>query len=267
LRLIANISDAAYTHAARRARRLPRVLWATDSKTTATRRSIRYHLDLRDNVQRTIYFTGWYERRYIRALCSLAGPGSVFIDIGAHIGVHSIALARRLSQMSGNGKVYSLEPVSKTFNILRANVAANGLRNVQTCKVLLGSTSGEVSISQDTDAFEPEDAAVYSVFGPGETVERAHMQTFDDWVDSNELSRIDVIKIDVEGAEFSILKGMERSIAKYRPAWIGIEIRDYLLKRAGVSELELRNWLRAHEYHAVEFGDMEGNFLFQRVER
>ena len=251
-------------HAARRARRLPKFLWQTDPIVETRRGPHRYRLDLRDNVQRAFFFSGWYERRYVCALVGRLRPEDVVVDVGAHIGIHTLACAARLRDLGG-GQVIAFEPASDTANLLRWNVVHSGLQNVRIEQVALGSGSGQAQLRSDPTAFDPADMSVRSFYGPGSNVESVAVTSFDSWAEADGLSRMDAVKVDVEGGELAVLEGMRRSIDRLSPRLIGVEIRDYLLKRAGVSESALRAWLRAASYEPVDAGDLEGNFLFVRA--
>lgn len=82
------------------ARRLLRFLWESYPLLRVCRLGLLFDLDLRDNVQRTLFFTGCYERRYLRNLRRLVRSGDVFVDIGAHIGIHALIIAHHLQRRS-----------------------------------------------------------------------------------------------------------------------------------------------------------------------
>lgn len=78
------------------------------------------------------------------------------------------------------------------------------------------------------------------------------------------LPLLNVVKIDTEGAEYTVLKGILAAIQKLQPRLIGIEIRGYLLQEAGVDENQLRELIHHAGYHLSEAGNLDGNFLFAR---
>lgn len=264
LRLISSMSDSGYWAAAWCARRaVPRVLWTLYPWVNARRRGITYRLDLRDNAQRTLYFTGSYERRYVRTLIQELRRGDIFVDVGAHIGVHALEAARRLRQL-GSGRVIAFEPASDTCHLLRQAAWRSGLRNVTVVGAALGATEdGRRELYNDPEWFEPADAGVRSFYGPGIVIEQVKVTTFDSWAKKKKLPRCDLVKIDVEGAELEVIKGMTESIARHKPRVIGIEIRDYLLRRANVSWDELWNILHASGYIATPARCLGGNYLFR----
>jgi FkbM family methyltransferase len=264
LRPAAALGSSMQQHAARRARRLPAGIWRDDSTVTVRRGRCRYRLDIRDNVQRAFYFTGWYERRYVTALVSALRKDDVFVDVGAHVGIHTLAVAVRLSELEG-GCVLAFEPASDTCLALQNNVCMNKLNSyVQVVPLALGAQAEKLALRNDPLRFDAADAAVRSFYGPGTDGEEVSVVKFDDWADQSGIERIDIVKIDVEGAELAVLRGMQKSIARFHPRLIGVEIRDYLLQQANFSEQELRMWLETAGYRQMETGDLEGNYLFAR---
>src|ERR687885_2186416 len=92
--------------------RVPPEWWAIEPRVRARRLGLDLELDLRDNLQRTLYFTGTYEPGLLRALENELEPGDVFVDVGAHVGVHALCAARRLSEIPGGGRVVAFEPTA-----------------------------------------------------------------------------------------------------------------------------------------------------------
>jgi FkbM family methyltransferase len=260
---IAAISDSAQLFAARCTLRLPSYLWNFKPIITAKRKGVILQLDLRDNVQRALYFTGWYERRYIKKLLALIRSGDICADIGAHVGVHSVALAKRLEFLGEHGEVLAFEPAPDTAQRLRDMVKRNALGNIRVVEYGLADWKGHGKLRGDSLRFNGADVGVRSLFGPDSTGQEVAVTTFDSWAKTECLSRLDIVKIDVEGAEMAVLSGMEESIRKFRPRAIGVEIRGYLLAQAGVSEPDLRKRLHDLGYVAATSKGLDGNVLFE----
>src|SRR5689334_14638423 len=90
--------------------RAPPEWWAAAPEVRARRLGLDLALDLRDNLQRTLYFTGTYEPGLLRALAAELRPGDVVADVGAHVGVHALSAGRRLRELGGGGRVIAFEP-------------------------------------------------------------------------------------------------------------------------------------------------------------
>src|SRR4051812_32374921 len=90
---------------------MPEAWWATAPRITARRLGLTLHLDLRDNLQRTLYFTGTYEPGLLAALEDELRAGDVVLDVGAHVGVHALTAARRLRALGGGrGSAFGAAP-------------------------------------------------------------------------------------------------------------------------------------------------------------
>lgn len=144
-------------------------------------------------------------------------------------------------------------------------MAANHLTNVTVVEQGMSDHEGTTELREDTERYLAADLAVRSFYGPGNVVAKVDVTTFDAWwTDKNPMSRVDVVKIDVEGAEYEALRGMAASLEQFKPRVIGIEIREYLLGQAGVSEVDLRNLLATHGYSYRDLSDLDGNYVFLR---
>lgn len=237
-------------------------MWARYPLVIGTRRGVRFRLDLRDNVQRTLYFTGWYERRYVALLLANARRGDTFIDVGAHIGVHTLLMARRLMELGG-GRVVAFEAAPDTAAVLMQVAQANGLDNVIVVPLGLGEHDETIELHSDPKGFDEADAAVRSRVGPGPVVASGEVTSFDKWRGQNRIEHVDLVKVDVEGDELAVLRGMRQTLREDRPRLVGAEIRGYILDRVNETSDEVLAELAASGYEREPTLDLEGNFLFR----
>jgi FkbM family methyltransferase len=135
------------------------------------------------------------------------GPGMVVLDIGAHLGLYSLIAASR----SGTaGAVYAFEPDPRTFPHLVRNIEANGLEEqVTPVRKAVSERSGEEVLFLD-DSNLAVTGLVAS--GPADVAIATPCVSVDEFLPPNQ--RVDVVKIDVEGAELRALRGMSRTIAR-----------------------------------------------------
>lgn len=142
---------------------------------------------------------------------------SIIIDAGAHIGTFSVFVAN----LAKEGKVYSFEPVAKTFHFLK-----NNTKNYPQITCLNFGLGDEVSkknilatlIHSNGSIFE--DSSIYGEkpeITEDRKLESANIVTIDNFVNTNNVSRVDFIKIDVEGYEAKVLKGAKETIKKFKP--------------------------------------------------
>ncbi|MGB8265599.1 MAG: FkbM family methyltransferase [Candidatus Velthaea sp.] len=148
----------------------------------------------------------YFEAELFAALCA---PGDTVFDVGANIGAHTVALARLVGP---GGFVYAFEPLRVIFNVLCANVALNGLENVEGVHAVVGRTPGEEFIPEirhdESGNFGSFDA---SYFGAGRPVRRVTLDAFAN------VERLTLVKIDIEGMEGEAIAGAHDLIARHRP--------------------------------------------------
>jgi FkbM family methyltransferase len=166
---------------------------------------------------------------------SLLFPGAVFADIGAHVGYYSLVAAPRVGS---SGRIYSFEPMSQQFDRLTENIRRNHLCQITPLKLAL-SNNALAAVIQLNDAHNLGSASLRPANGnPTVCQETVECTTLDMFAESEGLSRLDVVKIDVEGLEVAVLRGASRTLARFRPV-ILIEVVDRLQTEGGSSREEL----------------------------
>jgi len=160
-----------------------------------------------------------YEKEVFDELFRNLRPGSVFIDVGAHIGRYSFPVARFVGE---DGIVVVIEPDPVSFRALSMGVELNGLRNVLALNVALGDREGKATLCQK---FVTATSSIIEFNGCRRFVE-VPLRRLDSIVEDLGLKRVDVIKIDAEGAEVQVLKGGVKTIMRFRP-FIVVEVRNH----------------------------------------
>jgi FkbM family methyltransferase len=170
---------------------------------------------------------GVMEPGLVRRLQELLQPGMVFVDIGANIGVMTLHAAVRVAP---NGKVHSFEPTPRTFQILRDNIQVNGLLESGLIELHCAAVSdvvGEAKLSVYCD-----DSGHNTLFGSASDSRVAVNTVTLDSVLAH--TRVDLVKIDAEGAEPLILRGMRNILDTNTQMVILLEFAPTNLRRAGV---------------------------------
>jgi FkbM family methyltransferase len=163
-------------------------------------------------VLASIERTGCYEPDVLTALHDLGiDRDAVLIDGGGNIGVFAMALARYAPE----GQVYSFEPSAENRAHLCANVAQNGIGNVEVVPQGLWRESAELHLQ--VDPRHPGGAFVDEQVGAADTSEAVEVVSLDEWCDARGIERVDVIKLDIEGAEPFAVEGAARTIRRFRP--------------------------------------------------
>jgi FkbM family methyltransferase len=205
------------------------------------RRGILFDLDPIDLLQRSIYYLGVYEPWETRYLERTVKPGWVVVDAGANIGYYTLIFARLVG---GEGCVLAFEPAGSRYRALIKNIALNGVANVRAFRVALADQLGECSIVQPHGAnLGNFRLARQDEWGQ----EKAPLTTLDHMVSSQHLDRLDLIKVDIEGAEIRFLHGGRESIARFLPT-IMIELNTSALGQSGSSPEDVIAFLRDFGY-------------------
>ena len=228
--------------------RLPGDWWTASPRVRVRRLGLWLELDLRDNLQRALYATGTYEPALVGFLRDELRRGDVMVDVGAHIGVHALTAAARLRRLGG-GAVVAFEPAHDSASKLRAAAARNRLQ-LTVVEAALGAEPGTADLRANP-AYDAADAGVRSLHARGPRVQTVPVTTFDAWAAEAWLERLDLVKLDVEGAELEALRGMAGSLGRLRPGALVVEVKQRVLDQAGVHGDEVREYLNRLGYQST----------------
>lgn len=192
---------------------------------------VRFRANLADHIESQIFWQGAQEgdRGEIRLLGRLLRPDHVFFDIGANVGVFSLYAAKRLT----SGEVHAFEPLQQHLSRFSTNLELNGFSNIKVNPVALsrkpGSRTLYVPNTNNTGmaSFYADETDPNGFAGHGITT-----TTLDQYVSDMQIKRLDIIKIDVEGAELDALEGGRETIRRFRPR-VMMEVNVSHLRRAG----------------------------------
>lgn len=167
-----------------------------------------------DNYFAGLQGTGIVQDPVVEGILPFLTPSSVCLDIGANIGVYSVGIAPALP----SGHVVAVEPAPETYRYLCENLARAGVSHT-ALQSACGAASGTTSLS-----FTAYFAAGSHLAAPtddpsdtGATIIEVPLATVDQIVSTSELKRVDVIKVDVEGYELSVLAGAARTLRQFEP--------------------------------------------------
>jgi len=157
----------------------------------------------------------WVEPE-LRELDRLLRPGDVFIDVGANIGLYALKAARLVGP---TGRVLALEPGEAAFGRLTSNLAMNAYPWAKALKLAASDRDGEAVLHHVPLGDDPQ---AFSLIANAATTdgEAVRTRTLDSLVACENLWRIDLIRIDVEGAEAMVIAGATRTLSRLRPAVI-----------------------------------------------
>jgi FkbM family methyltransferase len=141
--------------------------------------------------------------------------GEVAVDVGANIGSYTLPLARNFR------KVIAFEPSNTYCDVLRRNIALNGLRNVHVYQMALSDVDGQVPLYVRHGGSSSLSSNHYGL--PFDNLSYVHAGKLDGL--SSSLGHLDFIKVDAEGHELSVLSGAAQILSRLKPT-IAIEVHN-----------------------------------------
>lgn len=150
-------------------------------------------------VELALYQTGTYEKGTIQLLGDFLKQGSIFMDIGANIGLMSTIASKIVGE---KGRVYAVEANPKTIEVLRHNCAINLCENIEILPIALASEKGSAILYENWKVNRGGASLISQGDEHGITVSKERL---DDLFSPD--SPVHLVKIDVEGFELEVLKG------------------------------------------------------------
>ena len=166
----------------------------------------RYHYQYFCRIEKGDFTPGHEDHILARFLPK---DGDTVIDVGAHIGRYTIVS----SQLVGKtGKVVAIEADPDNFQLLKRNVALNNLTNVLSLNYAVFSTKTRIKLYEQS-ASAKYNSLILTRAKETEKYAEVNADTLDDILELNEINQVNWIKIDVEGAEFEVLKGTTKTLS------------------------------------------------------
>jgi len=194
-------------------------LFVGREKRVISRDGIRYEVDLAEGIELSLFLFGKFQKHIVQNSFLNIKKDFTIIDIGANVGLMTLQFAKLVPE----GKVFSFEPTFYALERFKKNLALNP-------EIAKNVTVINSFVSEKSDA-NPHILAYSSWKVNGERDKNEHPVhlgtpkntsgvpsiSLDDFVEREQLEKIDFIKIDTEGHEYEVFKGAEKAIAKYRP--------------------------------------------------
>ncbi|MFJ9480010.1 FkbM family methyltransferase [Streptomyces mirabilis] len=212
----------------------------------------RFAVDTQDLIQRYIYVFGVWEPHMTRWLQNRLRPGDVLVDVGSNIGYVSV-LGSRL--VGSTGRVVSIEASPVFHRRVLQHRQLNGCDNIR-------AVNAAVSDSRKTLTFVLASSnnmganSIVPYDGPAESVFEMEACPLPELLEPEEIANARVIKIDVEGAEGGVIRGLAPMLDKLRPdAEITVEVTPERMAQLGDSVDELLQTMSDHGYHVYRLAN------------
>lgn len=203
-----------------------------------------------------VFYSAYLKREYDGLKMFEIKADDIVIDIGAHLGFFTIKAAKT----AVNGTVYAFEPFSMHYKLLEENIVSNQFNNVKLFNRAVTDKDGELSFFY-TMIGDPGDTSLFKINPEEKTYEeKVKTISLQDFFQKEKLDRCDFLKIDCEGAEYSILMSADRNtlnkIQKIAMEWHRFEPEQ--------SPQKLAEFLKENGFNLIEpfsYDQMTG-FLF-----
>jgi FkbM family methyltransferase len=197
-------------------------------------------------VDKEIYSRGIWEPEILAEISRHIKTDSICLDVGANIGQHSLYMA----SIAREGKVYAFEPLVRLAEQIRESVKQNNFKNVEVLQFGLSNKNAIQKIYLDNLNIG---RTTFDERSEASSVETAELKVFDEyWQDK---SKIDFIKMDVEGYEYYAMLGMKNILSSYHPALL-VEFTPVFYEKMGVSSKEILEYIFSFGYKIY---DLEQN--------
>jgi len=215
-------------------------------------------LRLSEHMQRRIFWMDYYNQDIVALLKNILRPGMVVIDVGANIGEITLVAAKLVGDA---GRVVAFEPMSDMAASLQRNIQDNHLNQVVVAQLGLADTAGTAPIYASCGQGESGDEhhGLGSLYGAKSStnspVQTIQLTTLDAYLQEHPVARVDVIKIDIEGAELPCLKGAANTLKYHHPILV-VEIQEQTSSVAGYRQEDILDYLESFGYRFHTIGKL-----------
>ncbi len=223
------------------------------------------NVDYGEMYLKQIYFDE-YEMPVVEMIKRYLKPGDTFIDVGANIGYITAVAANEVGE---NGEVHTFEPVPIYFHYLEKIAIFNKKYKIFTNKVALGNKK---QIAKMQITLPPHTGGSSLILNNSSAkitkkIIKVPVVRLDDYIKNNSLSKISLIKIDVEGFEFQVLQGLENYLnSKNKKPVIIMEFTQNVYGSSIVLR-NFENFITKHGYTARSIYNYKKHINIRRIKR
>ena len=210
------------------------------------RSGARFAVDTQDLIERYLYLFGVWEPHMTHWLQSRLRPGDVFVDVGANIGAFSVLGSRLVGE---RGRVVAIEASPEFHRRVLRHVELNRCGNVRPVNVAVADRPTTLTFVLASSRNKGANSIV-PYEGPAESTFEMAALPLSQVLRPDEIARARVIKIDVEGAEGGVVRGLAPVLGDLRAdAEIAVEVTPERMARLGDSVEELLRTMREHGFN------------------
>ncbi len=216
---------------------------------------IHVQLKLDDFIQQQIFLLDYYDKPGILFLKKHLSSGAIFVDIGANIGAYTLIASKMVTKY---GKVFAFEPAKHVYDQLLRNISLNQFENIRLEKLALFDKKTKLELKISSNA----NLGMSSIHDHDEEtgeIEVVEAISGDEYFKQIAPSRMDLIKLDIEGAELFALQGLKQTIEKFRPL-ILIELSEAVLQRSNINKMEIIHFIE-HLHYEMKGINQQGEMV------
>lgn len=243
--------------------RLRRRLWDHFSAQTAREPIVvpwyfgtSFRLFVGNDLSLPLYVGGCYDPNELAFLHGLVKPGMTVIDAGANEGLYTLFLSKLVG---ASGRVIAFEPSRREHERLQTNLSMNGLTNVTASRAGVYDRAATAPFTVAVEKHAGQNTLGEFMY-PGVNAaghESIELVRIDDWAAAQGVAKVDLIKLDIEGAEVAALRGAEQTLRRDKPALL-IEVAPDALAKQGASRAALLDLLKSLDYELYTFDAATG---------
>ena len=159
--------------------------------------------------------------------------GMVCVDIGSNIGYYALLESKIVGK---NGKIFAIEPSPENFNYLNNNLKLQNFSNTETYQIAIGNQDGTAKLTVGNKSNHSKVITEYQTIPNGLDVISVPIKKLDTFVQEQNISKIDFVRMDVEGFELNVIEGMKNVLRKLRPM-IQVEVHKKFLGAKNTKKL------------------------------
>lgn len=202
-------------------------------------------LERKGTVSTTLFYTGIWEENETNLVKKEIQKDDIVLDIGAHIGYYTLLFAKLAGP---GGKIFAFEPDRGNYNLLKKNIKENGYQNITIERMAVSDENGT------TKLFLSENDSGHNRIYYGKYVSKnfdiIKKINLDDYFKNDSIAeKISFVKMDVEGSELGVLRGMKSILNKNNKLKILLEFSPSQMKEFGTEPSELLKLLKTYDFN------------------
>lgn len=203
-------------------------------------------IDSLDNLYLDIFKThDEFETKFVQKIIK---KGDIVIDVGAHMGYYSLLFAKLVGK---EGKVFAFEPDPKNFSRVERNVKLNNYTNIVLIQKAVSDKTGDATL------YLGDLSGGNSIISTKNNQKKIPIETIklDDFFEDK--IKVDFVKLDAEGFEYSIIHGMKSILSQNKELVLLVEFFPTLIKKAGVDPIEYLKLLSVNGFKLYELDEKD----------